>query len=602
MTTISSPTTGRSGSTGSNNNNNIPHIDADDALVPIEYKIDEIDALNSSLNSFAACFCCNPLEEILPSELVSVQGQAFDGILVSGHAGKLAASDIIIQFDHPSFPFPPHDHPKLVDSATAANSDSSSRRSNMNNSNEMGHEDVCQALMEIEDAKLGKVYFSVQHDPMAKKNRLVGRPSPKACSMSRTLSDSSHSNKTSTADTENDEQETLKTLATLLKPGRNSVRYLFVTSQRVLGVAHASMYLWNYQDRIIVCDVDGTITKTNVRGIYDTIVTQKYAYCHEQVCHFMSRLIHRGMTSPANVAQEDAVSNTKNNYTPYNHPQKQKQEKNGKVHVLYLTSRPIFIASATRKFLQSLTQEQPPATNNSNDNILEFTTQLLHQDGTHHRLPEGPLMGFGGRFMDVMKMELVSFTVHLFKASLLMDQIVTPFCNVSENPSDTHASLFVAGFGNTLMDVQAYHMAGMELHQIYLIDKKSTIACLDAKVVEEQQPKSFSKREALANVLSSKRLSSFLSRTNSSASTVSTGSDGGTPPSLKSSSPPQGSIPSDKLSGSNKFLFVDDAQPTAIADNRPCMKNPMSRSEYKLKMGTTFVGYHDERLIGHVLG
>jgi len=190
----------------------------------------------------------------------------------------------------------------------------------------------------------------------------------------------------------------------------------------------------------------------------------------------------------------------------------------------------------------------------------------------------------------------------LFKASLLMDQIVTPFCNVSENPSDTHASLFVAGFGNTLMDVQAYHMAGMELHQIYLIDKKSTIACLDAKVVEEQQPKSFSKREALANVLSSKRLSSFLSRTNSSASTVSTGSDGGTPPSLKSSSPPQGSIPSDKLSGSNKFLFVDDAQPTAIADNRPCMKNPMSRSEYKLKMGTTFVGYHDERLIGHVLG
>ena len=571
-----------------------PEIDTDDILMPYDQDQDDDAAMmiiNDSLNSFAACFCCNPFEtmNVLP-EFVSLQaGQAFDGILVTSQStGRIAASDVLINFDHPSTPFPPNSPPSSTSTASSSSTTSSTT-------------DECQALLEIDDPTLGKVYFPIVHDAMRKKNRLGGRPSPTCdcmddrpksfCSSSTHSGNpprrcsNNHTNHTipsppSTNNNNKDknkenELEALTLLAKLLKPGKNSVRYLFRNSQRVLGVAHASIFLWSDQDRIVVCDVDGTITKTNVRGIYDTIVTEKYGYCHDRVCQFMSSLLQQRQRRGGRSNNDDE--------TKHGNPQDQAAAEPRVVNVLYLTSRPLFIASATRKFLSNLTQAKHTP-NNDRSSKRNVTAEQQQDDATttqqqeqHHRLPEGPLMGFGGRFLDVMKMELVSFTVHLFKASLLMDQVVTPFCEVSDDPHETHQSLFVAGFGNTLMDVQAYHMAGMDLSQIYLIDKKSRIACLDG---EELQSKRQTKRQS----------SSSLSRTSSSSKASS-----------RTSSSNNLSIPNDILGGSNKFLLVDDAQPTETTNSRPCLKTPMSRKSYKQQLGTAFAGYHDARLASHVL-
>jgi hypothetical protein len=121
------------------------------------------------------------------------------------------------------------------------------------------------------------------------------------------------------------------------------------------------------------------------------------------------------------------------------------------IRLLYLTSRPIGIANTTRKFLSQLRQRDT------------------------HQLPQGPLIGHTGTLPQVLMMELVYKSIHEFKAAALHQHVVQPFALLGVHPKH----IFVAGFGNTLMDMQAYHMAGMDLGQIYLIDKQSNIYCLD---------------------------------------------------------------------------------------------------------------------------
>ena len=87
---------------------------------------------------------------------------------------------------------------------------------------------------------------------------------------------------------------------------------------------------------------------------------------------------------------------------------------------------------------------------------------------------------------EVLKMEIVTHSVHLFKARTLLEQVVKPFCDVAED-NEIHESMFIAGFGNTLMDVQAYHMAGLKLHQIYAIDTKSRISCFDFGIEPDEE-------------------------------------------------------------------------------------------------------------------
>ncbi|CAB9506335.1 Phosphatidate phosphatase [Seminavis robusta] len=464
--------------------------------------------LFDGLDSYAACFCCNPFENLLP-ESITLKGQAFDAILVrNAVTGQVASSAFFLHFEHPTTPYPP--------TATAVSNPNA----------------ACEALLEVEDEKLGKVYFTIQYDPITKKSQLQ---QPPHC---QCMNQQQHDETCST--------DSLELLSNLLQPGKNPVRYLFRNKQKgVLGVANASIYLWSDSDRLVVCDVDGTITKSNVKGLLDTLVTEKYSYCHDRVCRFLSNLKERAsIKAAADGAQ---------------------------VNFLYLSSRPLMIANSTRKFLSNVRQPTDCAS-------------------SEYKLPEGPLIGFGGRLSEVMKMELVTHSVHLFKASTLIDQVVAPFCKVSENPQAKHQSLFVAGFGNTFMDVQAYHMAGLELSKIYLIDKKSRISCLDAdtSIVAEQEIallKAKSKKRSRRISWRPKGLGSLSSFSNHSSNHITTIH------SRTSVDPSSGD-----LSSSSSFAF-DESSP----ENRPSLKEPMSRKTYKKFLGTSFMGYHDDDLHLHVL-
>jgi phosphatidate phosphatase LPIN len=238
-------------------------------------------------------------------------------------------------------------------------------------------------------------------------------------------------------------------VATVPVGTRSEARYLLMSGSgdSFVAVAPVRVHVWSARDQVSVVDIDGTITKSNVRGVMDTVVTGAYEHCHDGVCQFLSSV--------------------------------------PRSRFLYLTSRPISIANATRKFLSELRQQ------------------------ACHRLPDGALLGFRGTLVEVLVMELFKKSTHEFKTRALLDSVVRLFERVggpgpcggdvgspntagstdsastngagtaTSAPSARPSGIFVAGFGNTLMDVQAYHAVGMRPDQIYLIDPSSKICCLD---------------------------------------------------------------------------------------------------------------------------
>ena len=214
-----------------------------------------------------------------------------------------------------------------------------------------------------------------------------------------------------------DDEATSK-LKPFLKRGRNPIRYLLLDERKVVGVANANIFLWKYDDSVVVSDIDGTITKSNARGVLDTIVTDNYRHCHKDICNLLSHLASKPTTQ-----------------------------------IVYVTSRPLGLANPTRKFLDNLRQGMA-------------------------KLPEGPLLGFGGKLPQLLLMELVSKTTHHFKSQTLWKQIVQPFRKAAK---DDNLLVFLAGFGNSMMDVMAYHSVGIHMTRLFKISKDSKIVTFDKK-------------------------------------------------------------------------------------------------------------------------
>ena len=249
------------------------------------------------------------------------------------------------------------------------------------------------------------------------------------------------------------------------------------SSHRIVGIAPCSIYVWSTADRIVVCDIDGTVTKSNLRGLWDSVVIGRdYRFCHDGICDFLQALVQR--------QQVTGADSTNNDHTAANHPHRPSSFEN--IRVLYLTSRPLGLAHSTRRLLQRL-QQEPQA------NLRPSLDTPVASAG----MARGPLLGFTGPLRQILVMELLYHNVHEFKAAALQS-IVQLWKRVALQPSSAAVSSsspkntnsrdqqqqtpFLAGIGNTYMDAQAYHLGGgMELRQIYIINKASEMACLDRR-------------------------------------------------------------------------------------------------------------------------
>lgn len=236
-------------------------------------------------------------------------------------------------------------------------------------------------------------------------------------------------------------------------PGRNLIRYILHQKKdgndKLLGTAEAYLFLWNVHDQCIISDIDGTVTRSDVRGVIDSILTESYSHVHDGVCQLFHDMVEHGKS----IQDAHAVDH---------HP----TQRRGQVRMLYLSSRPMTLIHSTRKFLSSMTQ--------SNANLPGSSKETkYHHDNVGSfgvKLPAGPIFLHTGNLSKVLVTELVYKSMHEFKADTLARQVVIPFIAAGKKER-----VFIAGFGNKKTDYLSYRMVGLESRDIYIINKKSIL-------------------------------------------------------------------------------------------------------------------------------
>lgn len=141
-----------------------------------------------------------------------------------------------------------------------------------------------------------------------------------------------------------------------LVPGRNKVRYMTHTSLQGRVVVESSIYLWSSETKIVVSDIDGTVTKSDVWGHILPMIGKDWT--HAGICSLYTKV-------------------AKNGY-----------------EFVYLTARSMSQQEQTRKFLWS-----------------------IEQDGGM-TLPRGPVLTAPDRFFTALSQE-VSKRAHEFKIACL---------------------------------------------------------------------------------------------------------------------------------------------------------------------------------------
>lgn len=141
-----------------------------------------------------------------------------------------------------------------------------------------------------------------------------------------------------------------------LIPGRNKVRYITHTSLQGRVVVESSIYLWSSDTKIVVSDIDGTVTKSDVWGHILPMIGKDWT--HAGICSLYTKV-------------------AKNGY-----------------EFVYLTARSMSQQEQTRKFLWS-----------------------IEQDGGM-TLPRGPVLTAPDRFFTALTQE-VSKRAHEFKIACL---------------------------------------------------------------------------------------------------------------------------------------------------------------------------------------
>lgn len=225
--------------------------------------------------------------------------------------------------------------------------------------------------------------------------------------------------------------EQLKTMD--LKPGVNSMSF---TVNR--ATCHATLYYWRHDVPIVISDIDGTITKSDVLGhVLNTIGRD---WTHQGVAKLYTDIASNG----------------------YN--------------FLYLTSRSVGQADTTRNYLSSVVQEG-------------------------YKLPKGPVILSPDRTIAALRREVYLRKPEIFKMACLRD-IMTLFTSheslnsIHESvDAGLHAkppgvilpgglgtnrgkggSPFYAGFGNRLTDALSYRSVNIPSTRIFTINSLSEIS------------------------------------------------------------------------------------------------------------------------------
>ncbi|KAF8076685.1 nuclear elongation and deformation protein 1 [Lyophyllum atratum] len=187
-----------------------------------------------------------------------------------------------------------------------------------------------------------------------------------------------------------------------LKPGANTITFSLSTSGTIACTAR--IFVWDSTDFVVVSDIDGTITKSDGLGHVFAMIGRDWT--HLGVAKLYTDI-------------------TRNGYK-----------------IMYLTSRAIGQADATRDYLKGIKQ---------ND----------------YQLPEGPVIMSPDRLMASLHREVIMRKPEVFKMACLRD-IQRLFGEASRNP-------FYAGFGNRITDALSYRSVNVPSARIFTIDSSGEV-------------------------------------------------------------------------------------------------------------------------------
>jgi hypothetical protein len=143
-----------------------------------------------------------------------------------------------------------------------------------------------------------------------------------------------------------------------LRYGRNDMAFTVTSALQGEKTVRASLYMWDWRTKIVISDIDGTITRSDVFG--HVLPTLGRDWSHQGVARLFSNINRNGY------------------------------------EMLYLTSRPVGSAKRTRGYIASVTQ----------DNV---------------SLPEGPMLMSPERLLTALQVEVVSRRPDIFKTQCLTD-------------------------------------------------------------------------------------------------------------------------------------------------------------------------------------
>ncbi|KAJ3569096.1 hypothetical protein NP233_g5276 [Leucocoprinus birnbaumii] len=186
-----------------------------------------------------------------------------------------------------------------------------------------------------------------------------------------------------------------------LKPGANSIT--FSISSGVIACT-ARIFVWEHTDLVVISDIDGTITKSDGLGHVFAMIGRDWT--HVGVAKLYTDIVRNGYK------------------------------------IMYLTSRAIGQADATRGYLKGIKQ---------ND----------------YQLPEGPVIMSPDRLMASLHREVIMRKPEVFKMACLRD-IQRLFGEHAKNP-------FYAGFGNRITDALSYRSVNVPSARIFTIDSSGEV-------------------------------------------------------------------------------------------------------------------------------
>ncbi|KAF7301989.1 Nuclear elongation and deformation protein 1 [Mycena indigotica] len=186
-----------------------------------------------------------------------------------------------------------------------------------------------------------------------------------------------------------------------LKPGANSITFSLSASGVIACTAR--IFVWDSTDHVLVSDIDGTITKSDGLGHVFAMIGRDWT--HLGVAKLYTDISRNGYK------------------------------------IMYLTSRAIGQADATRDYLKGIKQ---------ND----------------YQLPEGPVIMSPDRLMASLHREVIMRKPEVFKMACLRD--IQRLFGEGRNP-------FYAGFGNRITDALSYRSVNVPSSRIFTIDSTGEV-------------------------------------------------------------------------------------------------------------------------------